>query len=250
MKIKTILFDAFGTLFDTDSIHARICKRIAKDIFEKRGVRLSETSLFKSWILEWAIIARATVEKGFLSTKTVVRKSLKKSLLNKGLAPSNEELSKWVQLFIDSFTSETKLNKDARSTLQWLKSHGYTLGMVSDADQQMFNSLIDRFGIRPFFNFFMVSDEIRAWKFSTKPFDEALKKAGSKPSETLMIGNSLEEDIGVGQKSGLVTILFAEKPSLNQKIKPNWIITQISEVVKIVQQMNEDINAKGGERAR
>jgi putative hydrolase of the HAD superfamily len=238
MQIKTILFDGFGTLFDTNEIHLKVCKQIVADISSKHNLKLEADSLFQDWVLEWARVAKATVLKGFLSTKEVVKESLKRTLSKQSFISSIEELLDWTQLFVRSFTLDTQLNKDAPFTLQWLKSHGYMLGIVSDADKEMFCSLINRFSLAQYFDFFIVSDEIKAWKFSKKPFEEALKVAKSKPKQTLMIGNNLEEDILGGLKNGLLTVLLAEEPPLNQKIKPHWIITKLSEVIKIVEQIS------------
>jgi FMN phosphatase YigB (HAD superfamily) len=238
MQIKTVLFDGFGTLFDTNKIHLKVCKQISRDISSNHNLKPEVDSLFQDWVLEWARVARATVSKGFLTTKEVVKESLKRVLSKQGFIASAKELSNWTKLFVESFTLGTELNKDALFTLQWLKSHDYTLEIVSDADKEMFYSLINRFGLTQYFDFFIVSDEIKAWKYSKKPFEEALKAAKSKPNQTLMVGNSLEEDIGGGLKSGLITVWFAEKPLLNQKIKPHWIITKLSEVIKIVEQIS------------
>lgn len=72
-------------------------------------------------------------------------------------------------------------------------------------------------------------------------FDIAVKKMGSRPEQTAMLGDRLETDILGGQRAGLKTILVTtgvdNEASIPQKgIRPDAIFSGIDELAKVWQQ--------------
>jgi 4-nitrophenyl phosphatase len=73
-------------------------------------------------------------------------------------------------------------------------------------------------------------------------FQQALARMGSRPEETVMIGDRLETDILGGQRAGLKTIMVlsgvhTEADIEKQGIHPDWIFRDIGELTQAWQEL-------------
>jgi putative hydrolase of the HAD superfamily len=270
MKLKAVFFDAFGTLFDTDRINELVCEKVVSDI-SKTEKKIYQADLSKMWSLKWSKLAKnhCDQKKDFWTLREVVQKSLISALLHLGYKPTETTTKKWVSLFLDSFSTRTRPQPGAKEALEELKKIGMKLGVISDADSNMFHSLIEETELYDYFDFFVVSDKIHAWKFSKEPFQIALSLSSVEPGEALMVGNSLEEDVKVARSSGIHTAYFVKnentstietmeicadskqahpflssetseifKDITNSNLKPEWVITDLRDVPKIIKMIN------------
>jgi putative hydrolase of the HAD superfamily len=90
-----------------------------------------------------------------------------------------------------------------------------------------------------FFDFIISFDMTGAKKPAPDAFLLALKKLGTLPSETLLVGDSLRRDIAPAQALGMITacekygdrnVQTGDPPNC----KPDYVLTTIEEVVGLV----------------
>ena len=105
-----------------------------------------------------------------------------------------------------------ELENDALLTLKMLESAGYRLGMVSNAgDDKDVMTLVERFGIGPYFDFILTSAACGLRKPHGRIFELALAHWGFPAAEVAMVGDTLEADILGANRAGLYSIWITRR---------------------------------------
>ncbi len=126
---------------------------------------------------------------------------------------------------------------DAIATLQALQGQGYRLGLISnagdDADVQV---LIDKAGVRSFFDVILVSAAVGIRKPNPEIFHMALRHWGFAPHEVVMVGDTLGADVLGAQNAGVSSVWITrradtpENHSHEDTICPDAVITDLDEL--------------------
>lgn len=132
--------------------------------------------------------------------------------------------------------SNWQLEGDASETLTRLKSDGFHLGIFSNAgDDKDVQDLITEFGIRSQFDFVLTSAASFYRKPHPRAFEIALARWNIEPAEAVMIGDSLEADIGGAKQLGMKTIWITRRAKFTdeemRRIKPDFSIRKLSELI-------------------
>ena len=124
-------------------------------------------------------------------------------------------------------------------TLTALTRMGIKMAVVSDAPRLPVWLRICGLGLQHYFDTVVTFDDAGIKKPDPKPFQMALKGLGTKPEETLMIGDWAERDV-VGAKGAGMKVVFARYgDTLNTKQSgADYDIDDIQELIKIVQDRN------------
>jgi len=138
-----------------------------------------------------------------------------------------------------------KPEKDAAATLRKLQQDGYRLGVISnagdDADVQI---LVDRSGLRQFFDFVLSSAACGIRKPNPRIFELALGHWGIDGKEAAMVGDKLGADILGAHNAGMLGIWItrrAEIPSNRDHahtIHPDATIGALAELPELLQKLN------------
>jgi putative hydrolase of the HAD superfamily len=101
-----------------------------------------------------------------------------------------------------------KLFPDALETLDTVRSGlpGRRLGLVTNGPADVQTAKIELLGLRPRFDFCLISDEFGFWKPDREIFLEALRLGNATAGETIMIGDSPEHDMAGAESAGMRTI--------------------------------------------
>lgn len=101
-----------------------------------------------------------------------------------------------------------QLFPDAIETLETVRAgrRDRRLGMVTNGPADVQSAKIDLLGLRPYFDFCLISGEYGFWKPDREIFQEALELGSSRPRDAVMIGDSPEHDIAGAEAAGLLTI--------------------------------------------
>jgi len=179
--IKTVLFDYAGVISPTKNNYIfalQNCKR-----FELTPKELMELS-YENW------------------TDTAIGK-LKSNVYWNNIAEKLKiEPDKLRKLVISTFP----VNKKVIDLIE--KTHkNYTTVLFSNQIEDWLEKVIDENKIRNIFNYFVNSYNVGVRKPDRKIFIEALRITNSKPEETLLIDDSLE-NIKAANKLGIKTIQF------------------------------------------
>lgn len=91
-------------------------------------------------------------------------------------------------------------------TLQYFRSRGVRLGLVTNGGSEMQRGKIERFGLVPHFDCILIEGEFGAGKPDESVFRHMLEQLGVAAGDTWMVGDDLQRDIAGAQALGLYTI--------------------------------------------
>ena len=133
-------------------------------------------------------------------------------------------------------TRKVKLYSGVYQTLSQLKNQ-YTLGIVSDAQQDHAYPELKMLGVYGFFQSVIVSAEFGYRKPDVRLFAECLRRLGVKPFEAIYLGNDTHRDIkganDAGMKSVLVMTEYGNKDTA--VAKPDYVIHNFGELFGILE---------------
>lgn len=208
-NIKCIFFDIGYTLINEDDVWQQRCMEQA-EMQEAKILRLSHNEIY-----EEIIQASITYQPQY---RTVVKKfGFAKS------APYRHELE--------------KLYDNADLVLNSL-SQRYKLGIIANQADGLMDRL-NSWGISKYFSFIISSWDYQIMKPDIKLFQIAVKQSGFKASETVMVGDRLDNDIFPAKNIGMKTIWIKQGFGGMQNPKtdeyfPDREITNLDELLCIL----------------
>lgn len=125
------------------------------------------------------------------------------------------------------------------STLTSLVKSGVKLGLLTDAPPKQAWLRLCYLNLHHLFDAVVTSEEVGAPKPSPKGFQIVLEALGVKPDEALMVGDWPERDVKGAKAANIKTVFarYGERP-LKEPSGADWEIDDISELLKIVRQIN------------
>lgn len=147
--------------------------------------------------------------------------------------------------FLDQMYAVTqdywKIEDDAIQTLAILKEKGFRLGILSNAgyDRDV-QTLVDRTGLRPFFEQIITSAAVGIRKPHPRIFKVAMDSFHTSPSQTLMIGDTLGADVLGAFNAGLSSVWITRRANTvdnrahENTIQADAIINKLSELPAIL----------------
>ncbi len=188
--IKTIIFDIDQTMYDYWKCHAVSLHNLDERCKELFGF---EAGTVKKW---WTIIFHEIYDRlgydNVCTHETALR--IQTILERNGVNPilHTRELHNryWddVVEMMEPFPGLIDFIKEA-------KRQGIRLGIATDLLVEIQLRKLEKLGVIEFFDFFVTSEEAGCEKPHKGIFECALKKAGCKPEECLMIGDNWDKDI-------------------------------------------------------
>jgi len=128
---------------------------------------------------------------------------------------------------------------DARATLDTLSKHRYEMGIVANQSEDVVQ-LIQKAGFDKFFKVQIISSSINLKKPDSKIFELALKRAGRKAEDCIMVGDRLDTDICPANNLVMTTIrttnsLFALQVPSKRCEDPDYTVSHLSEILKLLE---------------
>lgn len=118
-------------------------------------------------------------------------------------------LKQTVEIFYAPEMTAWRLAPHVRQTLQTLQAEGYKLALLSNYNcDRVFQRSIDYLGLREFFDICLCSAAVEYRKPDTRFFQIVLDRWDVLPYETVVIGDSLADDISGGLELGAMTVLL------------------------------------------
>ncbi len=195
MKIKWVFFDIDNTLFDTHKLATNARKNAVKAMI-RAGLKAKESAAFKK-LMQIVKKYGSNYEGHFdrLVQSYGVPKAQRKRIVAAGIVEYHNTKFKLLKPF-----------PAVKKTLQRLKANGQRLGIISNGVAvKQWDKLI-RLNVSGFFDVVIISEEAGATKPSAKIFKIALRKAGCKAQEALMIGDDPID--AAAKKVGMHAILI------------------------------------------
>jgi len=104
-----------------------------------------------------------------------------------------------------------EIKADCIRTLEFLRTRGLYLSIVSNIDNDMLDPLIEREGLHRYFDHWTSSESAQSCKPDGGFFEFVLGRSGLAPERVLFVGDSPEHDIAGANTAGMKTALIVEE---------------------------------------
>ena len=209
--IRAVAFDGYGTLFDFEHQHFRTA---ITEILAEQRIETDADAFFREWD---GYFSRASVwgEEG-LNRHHPARASV----LDGPLPDWHSQWEIWRRQFEWAFAqreidgdpehganrlrellSDADAYPDAYETVEALASRGYTLGLLSNADEDFLQSALSRARLR--FSVIQSSESLRAYKPNRAVYRALCRRLGWELDEVLYVGDSAIADVNGAINAGL-----------------------------------------------
>ena len=99
-----------------------------------------------------------------------------------------------------------QLFPDAVDTLEYLRSCGVRLALVTNGASDLQRGKIERFDLEAYFDHIQVEGEFGLGKPDERVFRHVLAQLGARAAEAWMVGDDLERDVAGAQRAGLFAV--------------------------------------------
>jgi len=197
MPIEAVLFDAADTLFTTRGSVGEIYGRVAREY----GCTASFDEIQSAFTRQFrhsGPLSREN-EKGWW--RDVVRRVFSEV----GMV---REFNRFFEQVYDQFRDSRAwiLFPETREVLTELRQREFKLGVISNFDSRIYG-VMEELGILSFFATVTISSEAGFAKPSPEIFEIAAQSLENSPAQILLVGDSLNDDVLAGTRSGLQTAL-------------------------------------------
>jgi len=241
--LRAVIFDLGGTLmYERESWHVITPQgddALAKYLIEQ-GMEINLSTFpmeFRRRLNQYF----ARREKDLLETTyTYVLLDL---LKDKGYTNVPDEI---IRQALDSLFAITQnnwiLEDDAKPTLKKLEADGYRLGLISNAgDDKDVQQLVQRFEIASYFDFIVTSAAYSYRKPHRRIFELAIANWYFLPSESVMVGDNLDADIGGAKNAGLYAVWISRRAGSSSedqpRVQPDASISTLAELPALLDRL-------------
>jgi len=175
-----------NTLFDLVGAQIAACQAVVQQLGHDDG-----RELFSYFL---------THSHGFESHENIRQYMVERSIPVDGLFRKACHVYETVKLqYISPYVGVTE-------TLQSLQTHGYAMGIVTDAHSRNATLRLEKTGLLPFFCCMVTYDMVKVKKPAPEPFLFALEMMETSTDEAILIGDSPRRDIEPGRFLGILTV--------------------------------------------
>ena len=218
-KIKAIIFDAYGTLFDVNSA-AEKCKEKLGDKWEGFANYWRTTQLEYTWL--------RSLMKRHKDFWQITEDSLDKSMNFYNI--DNSMRSELLNLYkvLSPFT-------EVRDTLKKLKQSNYKLAILSNGTPDLLNELVVSNQLKDIFDDIFSVEEAGIFKPDSKVYDLPINKYNIEKNEVLFLSANTWDVSGAGNY-GYNTVWVNRNNNIFDKLdfEPNQQISNLSELLDLI----------------
>jgi putative hydrolase of the HAD superfamily len=232
MQIEAVLFDLFDTLVLLQKEEAYYIPSLRKlhESLVENGINLSFDD-FRRVYFEVRDKLYSETKENFEEPHFNVRVSRVLQEFGYNLSASSPVVAKATEAFSDELTQYISLDDEAIDVLRKLQEK-YKLGLISNfAIPEMAWKLLDRFGLREYFDVILVSGDINKRKPSPEIFAKALDTLRVDASRAVFVGDMIKLDVEGAKNAGMKSVLIERGSSKEFKdVKPDKIITSLRQL--------------------
>ncbi len=243
--IKTVAFDAYGTLFNfvNPDFH-----RAVSVILAEQRIETDIDAFFETWVgsygkaAVWAEDRERIGSKAggdhelngplppWYSTHEIWRRQFGVAFDHYGLTGDGAAAADYLRREL----SQVAPYPDAHDTVEALARQGYLLALLSNADEDFLQGALSRGRLR--FSIIQSSESLRAYKPHRAIFEGLCLRANCEPHEVLYVGDSANSDVGGAQNVGMrVAWVRRDERPLPERLKqPDLVINQLADLVPIL----------------
>lgn len=230
MKYRHLFFDLDHTLWDFEANARVTLLELYQNMqLEKRGV--NDFDLFHKNYLAHNEKLWERYRNGYIKQEELRMKRMWLALLDFKIA--DELLAKEMSIrFLDLLPTRTILFPYTMEILQYLTNKKYELHLITNGFEKTQHSKLKYSGLDKYFKEVITSEASSSLKPNKEIFDFAFKRTGAKPTESIMLGDSIDVDILGAMKAGIDQV-FINHLNVSIDIKPTYVVSSLKELEKI-----------------
>jgi len=121
----------------------------------------------------------------------------------------------------------------AVATVEWLRSQGCRLALLTNGGSKGQRQKIDRFNLAPLFDAILIEGEVGFGKPDPRIYTQALTALGVSAAETWMVGDNLDWDVAGPQRAGIAGVWIDARDGgvpAGRSVRPDRIITRLTDL--------------------
>ena len=218
-KVKAVIFDAYGTLFDVNSA-AEKCKNQIGDKWEGFANYWRTTQLEYTWLR--SLMKR---HKDFWKvTEDSLDKSMKVFNINPNMREELLSLYKKLSTF-----------PEVNDTLKQLKNKNLKLAILSNGSPDLLNELVNSNNLTEIFDDLFSIEEVKIYKPDNKVYEIPINKYKIKPEEIVFLSSNTW-DVSGGGNHGYQSIWVNRNNNIfdNLDYRPKHEIKNLKQLLDII----------------
>lgn len=239
-KIKAVFFDLGQTLVEEQLTISTCMHDSLREHLPQLTTDFNELAF--TWGHESHKLFMKLREKEFMSAREIHLLCLKNIMNKENVNITDRQARTMVEDVWQDFVINNKIYPDTIPILNQLKQLGYTLGIITDCDEDVANGILQKHNLVNFFDVKVISGVVKAYKPDIRLFNEAIKLAKCTSYEGVYVGDS-EIDIKGAKEIGLTTVIVDRRGLKDQtsEIEPDFRIDALSELPKLISRMNNNV---------
>jgi putative hydrolase of the HAD superfamily len=227
-----IFFDLDHTLwdFDTNSVAT------LQDLFEELKLHDLATNDFEHFQTTYHHhnnIYWERFRKGYINREELRWRRMWRTLMDFKI--TDEVLAKKMsEKYLEILPTKTSLFDGCMDLLNYLSDKKYPMHIITNGFEITQHMKIKNSGISHFFTEMITSEQSGIMKPHAAIFDYAFAKTGTSADKSIMVGDTLEVDILGALNAGMDAAYFNPAVPHTSKIKPTYVLANLSELKKIL----------------
>ena len=205
--IKAVIFDMDGVLMDTREAYYKAARRLFKEEYGKTITRKGYESMFGR------------------EDRAVIKHFLKKFGLKGDVEELRLKKREMVQL---QEKGNLKIFPGAKELVRTL-SKEYKLALTSSTWKTIVKNALDEFGMRKYFTAIVGKEDVKRHKPDPEPYLITAKKLGVKPSECVVVEDSVA-GVEAGKRAGTKVIAVMTSYHKDKLRKADLIVNSIKQI--------------------
>ena len=229
-QYRHLFFDLDHTLWDFEA-NARLTllELYTRLQLEQKGI--NNFDLFHKNYLAHNEKLWERYRKGFIKQEELRVKRMWLALLDFRIA--DEVLAREMSIqFLDMLPTRTMLFPHALEILDYLTDKHYELHLITNGFEQTQHNKLKYSGLHKYFKEVITSEGSSSLKPNKEIFDYAFEKTGANPSESIMLGDSIDVDI-LGAMNAGIDQVFINHLNIEIDIKPTYVVKSLKELETI-----------------
>ena len=242
MPITTIFFDLGSTLIYCKDPWPPFYERADRELtraLNEAGIPVDSATFYAEF---GSFLDSYYVRRGNDPVEVTTSVALEELLAQKGFRSISPVL---LRQALDALYAVTQQNwfleADALPTLETLRQRRYALGLISNTSDDMnVQQLVDRWGLRPYFEFIVTSAGCGIRKPDRRIFQLALDHFGIRPEAAVMVGDTPEADIQGANDLGIHSIWITRRSEKTDPApaRPDATIRTLEEIPALLARMD------------
>jgi putative hydrolase of the HAD superfamily len=226
--IKAVFFDLYQTLITYDPPQAELVARALKDFGIERDAAVFQRPLITADEFIYGEIARRPLSQRSQEEKISLYTRYQSIVLKEAGIEADEKLAMGLLNKMQQYSTNLVLFDDVAPALDDLKTRGLVLGLISNVEQDM-NDTLARLKLYTWLDIIVTSLDAGAGKPQPEIFQEALKRVIIQANEALYVGDQYRVDV-LGARGAGITGILIDRTGYHRDITDCPKISSLAEI--------------------